>query len=76
VAGEPQPAARVLLPERPGAMATMDIAGVVPAPEYDRVTETWLLLTMLNPVADTPSTVLIARKLDVVLWYPGPNGPR
>ncbi len=71
VVGDSQPAVSVLLPDSPGAMATIVIAGDVPDPLYDRLTEIWSLVTMLNPVTDMLSTVLIARKLEVVLYrYP------
>ena len=69
VAG-PHPAASVLLPDSSGAMPTIVIAGAVPVPAYERLTLTWLVLAMLNPVTVTSSTRLMATKLDEALCLP------
>ena len=77
VVGLLHPVETVLLPLRPGAAATIVMAGVVPVPWYDRVTVMWLLSAMLKPVTVTLGTVLAALNDVKVPLCPvsSPSGP-
>ena len=75
VAVVPQPADNVLLPLSPGAAPTIVRAGALPVPVQVKLTDMWLLSTMLKPVTETFPTLLSALKLSRVPVLLGPYRP-